>query len=607
MTDAQKLSDAARSLLAMIDPEERGDLRERIGAAVSRGTRADTVVCVVGEFKQGKSSLVNSLLRQEVCPVDDDLATSVITMIQYGDEPRATVRRRDGDQAVAEAIAVGEVSDWASEQGNPDNAKQVDRVDVAVPAAILKDGLMLVDTPGMGGLGGGHAAATMAFLPFADGLVLVSDTSSELTAPEADFLKQAISLCPTVMLAQTKTDLYPQFERIMELDRVHLEKSGVDVPTVAVSSHLRDVALETRDRDLNLTSGFPELIDVLQRQVVTPARAASAARSVGELRGVAGQIRSGVEEGLRLLDDPAERDAAVEKLQEATQRLEHLRGPGARWSTVLGDRITDLQTSVSHRFRGEMRNIGRDMDERVEALSRGSDWEGVTRDAQTAVSESTATAYGTIQRAWGEIHAELAELLQAEDLVSFDTERTKREQADLGSFWAGTEAVNKSENAGLAVGRSLIGIGQTYGSSQYMFMNLSAVSKFGVSLAGLAAGPVVAGGFVVLGGLKVFDDRKRRVTDRKQKLRSQIRSFVDNVQFEVNDELANMIRDAQRALRDEFLDRIGELQTTYAQTIQELKQDAQRSEQELAARRTELTARLAALDDVDRLLAEVAS
>lgn len=403
MSDAEALSEAGRTLLGLVDPDERADLRERVAAAVSRGTRADTVVCVVGEFKQGKSSLVNSLLRQQVCPVDDDLATSVITMIHYGEEPRGTVRRRDGEETVSEAITVDEVGEWASEQGNPDNAKAVDRVDIALPAAILKDGLMLVDTPGMGGLGGGHAAATMAFLPFADGLVLVSDTSSELTAPEAAFLKQAISLCPTVMLAQTKTDLYPQSERIIELDRQHLETSGVEVPTVAVSSHLRDVALETRDRELNLTSGFPELLDVLQRQVVTPARDASAERAVSELRGVAGQIRSGVEEALRLLDDPAEREAAVAKLQDATQRLEHLRGPGARWSTVLGDRITDLQTSVAHGFRGEMRIIGRDMDERVEGLTRGADWEAVTRDAQTAVSEASATAYGTIQRAWGEI------------------------------------------------------------------------------------------------------------------------------------------------------------------------------------------------------------
>ena len=65
-----------------------------------------------------------------------------------------------------------------------------------MPSAILKQGLVLVDTPGMGGLGAGHAAATLAFLPFADGVILVSDASAELSAPEVDFLRRAVRAVP---------------------------------------------------------------------------------------------------------------------------------------------------------------------------------------------------------------------------------------------------------------------------------------------------------------------------------------------------------------------------------------------------------------------------
>ncbi|MEK7425696.1 MAG: dynamin family protein, partial [Actinomycetota bacterium] len=54
----------------------RTDLAERASIAAARLKRPSTVVCVVGEFKQGKSSLINALLGQPVCPVDDDLATS---------------------------------------------------------------------------------------------------------------------------------------------------------------------------------------------------------------------------------------------------------------------------------------------------------------------------------------------------------------------------------------------------------------------------------------------------------------------------------------------------------------------------------------------------
>ena len=107
----------------------------------------------------------------------------------------------------------------------PGNEKQVERVEITAPSAILRQGLALVDTPGMGGLGAGHAAATLAFLPFADGLILVSDASAELSAPEVEFLQRAVELCPTVLFAQTKTDLYPAWERIVEINKGHLARA----------------------------------------------------------------------------------------------------------------------------------------------------------------------------------------------------------------------------------------------------------------------------------------------------------------------------------------------------------------------------------------------
>src|SRR5262249_25344481 len=153
-----------------------------------RMTRPATVVCVVGEFKQGKSSLVNAALGLDACPVDDDLATSVLTLVRHGPELTVEVRRRDGAEAVVERVEPRELRALVTEDGNRGNEKGLERVDVLAPAPLLEDGLVLVDTPGMGGLGAGQAATTLAFLPFADGLVLVSDASAELSAPEAELL-----------------------------------------------------------------------------------------------------------------------------------------------------------------------------------------------------------------------------------------------------------------------------------------------------------------------------------------------------------------------------------------------------------------------------------
>ena len=128
-------------LVKVLNRLDRTDLARRATAAAARLDRPGTVVCVVGEFKQGKSSLVNALLGQHVCPVDDDLATSAITLIRYGDEPAAVVRAvGDDGQAAATRVTVDDLGDWVSETGNPGNAKRVERVDVTANSALLKQG-----------------------------------------------------------------------------------------------------------------------------------------------------------------------------------------------------------------------------------------------------------------------------------------------------------------------------------------------------------------------------------------------------------------------------------------------------------------------------------
>ena len=98
-------------LVKVLNTLDRKDLVDRATAAAARLDRPGTVVCVVGEFKQGKSSLVNALLGQAVCPVDDDLATSAITLVRFADEPGAVVRMRGDDgQPVSRARCRSRIS-----------------------------------------------------------------------------------------------------------------------------------------------------------------------------------------------------------------------------------------------------------------------------------------------------------------------------------------------------------------------------------------------------------------------------------------------------------------------------------------------------------------
>jgi hypothetical protein len=597
-TAAPTLDSVIGELVRVLRAMRRDDLVGRATAAGARLHRPSTIVCVVGEFKQGKSSLVNGLLGADVCPVDDDLATSAITLVRYDAEPAAVVRRRVGDEQVTEQIPVDDLDSWVSERGNPANRKQVERVDITAPSAILRQGLTLVDTPGMGGLGAGHAAATLAFLPFADGLVFVSDASAELSAPEVAFLRRAVELCPTVLFAQTKTDLYPEWQRIVDINRGHLTAEGVQVPVVGVSSVLRSEALGRRDRDLNARSRFPVLIDALGTGIVQPAKATAEERSKSDIRGITGLVRSALGDEKHLLADPSAVDRALRELGQANERLEHLRGPGAKWSVLVGDRVADLSNEVGHRFRGGMRTISRAMDELIEDLGTGEQWDAMVREMQAQVAEEVTRVFVALEGARTAIHAEVDELLQDEHLLLPTVPGRPADVVDVAELWQGKPLDDPTEARKQKLAGGLTGLRGAQGGVIMFGMMGQFLPAAAATL--LASNPVLLGAGVLFGGLQLSEDRKRKVAMRRQTARQQVRQFLDDVQFEVTNEMTQMLRDLQRDLRDEFGDRLAELQRTFVDTAQRAQRAAAQTQEEAQRRGAEI-------DAADAVLAKVAA
>ena len=90
------------------------------------------------------------------------------------------------------------------------------------------------------------AAATLSFLP-SPTAVLVSGASWSPACAGIAFLRQASELCPTVLLAQTKIDLYPQWQRIVDLNRGHLSRAGIELPIAPVSACCAPRLMRMRD------------------------------------------------------------------------------------------------------------------------------------------------------------------------------------------------------------------------------------------------------------------------------------------------------------------------------------------------------------------------
>ena len=567
----------------------RDDFANRLVVAAARVRRPATIICVVGEFKQGKSSLVNALLGQTVCPVDDDIATSAITLLLHGEVPRVEVRRRVDDGVIVSEVELASLAEWVCERGNPDNIKGVERVDISLPHPLLAGGLVIVDTPGMGGLGAGHAAATLAFLPFADGLVFVTDAAAELSAPEAEFLDRAAELCPNIAFVLSKTDLYPAWRKIAAIDAERRGQVDGGQPILPVSSMLFGTASEPGDETLAEASGIPALLEALDRSVVAPAKDLAADRAIGEAGGVLDQMEHQLQTELDVLEDPARLAEVVARLAGATTHLEQLRGPGARWGILVADRVSDLSNNSSYQFRKTMRTVSRDMEESIELLKSPADWDQLARRLQTDVADIVTDVFVGIERGAQATREAVVELI-GEDSVDVAPWSSRREQVELASMWTDKSIDPASHRGGQQLGSALVGLRGAQ-SGIIMFGMVGRFLPAGAA-ALMMSNPVTIGIGAVFAGMQLADAKKRKVALRRQQARSNVRQFLDDVQFAVGNEIGEVIRDVQRAIRDEFTDRISELMRTYAETAQRAQQSAQQDGAENADRNVVLRSTL---------------
>jgi hypothetical protein len=554
----------------------RTDLEHRLRIAIARVIRPATVVCVVGEFKQGKSSLVNALLGQGVCPVDDDIATSANTFVRYAERPQVLVHRRVEGKAIVEEVPPASLPDFVTEAGNPDNARHVDRVEIGLPNPFLADGLVLVDMPGVGGLGAGLASSTLAFLPFADGLVFVSDATSELSAPERAFLGDAVARCPTVVMALTKTDIASDWRRIAALDRSHLDEMGAEgarVEVLPVSATLRRAALQAGDRSIDESSGYPAFIARLRELVVAPAKQHAAIRARSEAEAVLGQVIPALKLELDLLEHPERVERALAELAAAQAQLEHLRGPGARWSILVNDRMSDISSDASYRFRGAMRTIGRTFDASIEEIKTPAEWEELGRGLQTEVAGAVSEVFVKLESGIIDLRRDVAAMLRDEGGVEVNADSGAA--VDVARLWAAASISEGGSVAGRIAGQGLTGLRGAQ-SGLMLFSLVAGLLPQGAAVL-LLASPLTLGIGAAFAGHQLVDANRRKIAMRRQKAKMAVRQFVDDVQFEVTNQLSETIKVRQRDVRDEFTGRVTEAMRTNADLGHRAKEDAERA------------------------------
>ena len=111
----------------------------------------------------------------------------------------------------------------------------------------------------------------------------------------------------------------------------------------------------------------------------------------------------------------------------------------------------------------------------------------------------------------------------------------------------------------------------------------------------LMLNPVTIGLGVAFGGMQMLDAHKRKIAQRRQQARMNVRQFVDDVQFEIGNAMSEALRTVQRAIRDEFTERVTELLRTYTDAARQADEAAKRTVGEATQRAAEVDESIRAL------------
>ena len=322
-----RLAGVAKEIDAGLAALEAEALADRVAAG------AFYVACV-GQFKRGKSTLLDALLEDAVLPTGIVPVTAVPTVVRFGRERSARVHLANtGWQEIDPRSLV----EYVSEECNPENEKRVKGAEVFLPVPLLASGMCLVDTPGLGSVFASNTESTRAFVPQIDAAIVVIGADPPLSGDELSLIEDVSRHVDTLLFVLNKADRVSETERAAAtaFARTVLERR-LRKPI----GQIFEVSATTRLQGEALSRDWEELRRSLQALANTSGARLSLSAGVRGVDRLASQL-------LAIVRD--QRDALLRPIDETEARVDAL-------DRVVRDAENSLN-ELSYLFAAEQRRL----------------------------------------------------------------------------------------------------------------------------------------------------------------------------------------------------------------------------------------------------------
>jgi len=335
---------ALRDLLGVADSVGAKTLSARLGADLVQKLEADRFhLVVVGEFNHGKTTFVNALLGATILPVGVTPTTAVIHHLEYSAEPRAEVVFTSGRRA---PLPFSEVKDFSvgHEKAPADSGhhlastasdNEVKHLEVGYPAELLRERVVLVDTPGVNDLSLQRADITYSYIPRSDAVLFLLDAGQPLKESERVFLQEKLlgQSRDKIIFVVTKRDIWDGDEERQALLYIRTELGKlVKSPVVYAVS-----AEKLLDGDAT-ASGMPELLAHLTKFLADERGRILLDNALGEGIEASKLLKKGVD---------ARRRACMMSIEELGRRIDILEKDLAGQSRTIEERRAAIREEVA--------------------------------------------------------------------------------------------------------------------------------------------------------------------------------------------------------------------------------------------------------------------
>jgi len=353
-------------LKSILRSEELEDPNSESAAGILRVVEAKLqddkfYLAVLGQFKRGKSTFINAILNDDILPTGVVPLTSVVTTIHYAQKVSVEVTYKTGKQ---KTVTPKQLNEIVTERGNPGNCLGVSRVTIGHPSMFLKEGLILVDTPGVGSMQEANTAETLAYLPRIDAAIFLLSIDQPVNVAELDFINLSNSFSPKIYFVLNKIDLVREKELSESLAYCRKTLAG----------HLSEILLYPVSSRWHLEghigqSGIPALVVDLQESLWKKRDSV----------GLQGNILR-LKRCLEILKEKNNLEkkavmASQQQLSESIERLKNLEG-----------QVKQVKEDFRYILRGESERVLRDLGEKVESHRQIKSYE-LTREILNRYSD----------------------------------------------------------------------------------------------------------------------------------------------------------------------------------------------------------------------------